>query len=331
MVSDDANEPHIALETNRGDILSGFHEVARDFCREMCLLFASDGVHLFGANNTNTVVVQYHVLKSLLAKGEQGTYQSSGTDVIAGINTKLVANCLSSVAFGDLVSFTVKNASVIDRFEIRCQNPLNGKCVFYSIVSPDIPINTEVRRDFSQMGYNSEIRMSSALFHDMLRDLSKSDAEIVRMCCDGTRLVLQARGVHINAAFDVVSGPSDSHFQISPHNTDRWPVCLCFSIDYLQRISKAKNVASHIYIYMKPDFPATFAYKTAIGELHFTVTFRDDPATLEMFDATHMPPPHNPILSVQPRERGTITKRNKDPDFAESSPSMTVFKKRRHK
>lgn len=303
----------VLIETNRGDVLSGFSEACRDFCREAILVFATDGVHLYGRDSAGVVLVQYVLSAEDVCASGQGKYKCNVECVEVGIDTKIVANCLSSVACGDLVGISVDLDDEPDRLIIRCQNPISGKRSCYKVTIPVIPDDPIARSPVEACGYNSELVMGSLLFHDMIRDLTKSDSSSVRVCCDGKRLVLFANGRHIKAAFEVRVGADSSHFVYNARKEDRWPVCECFSIVFLQKVAKAKGVSQNISIYLKPNFPIAFGYKTDIGSLNFTVTPREDDEWTENPDSRQMPTSSEDISGIVPRQRSNGSKKRTSP------------------
>jgi hypothetical protein len=308
------------IETNRGDILSGFHESARDFCREACLAFTKDGVHLYGRDSAKVVQVQYNLPATTIREDCQGKYSCDSGCIEVGINTKILASCLSSVACGDLVGFSVDMDNEPDRLIIRCQNPNSGKRSCYKVIIPERPYDpVETYISIEGGDYNSELVMNSMLFHDMLRDLTKSDATDVRVCCDGKRLVLFANGRHIKAAFEIRAGDDPSHFRYIPKPSDRWPVCECFSITFLQKVAKAKGVSTDIHIYLQPNFPIAFAYKTPLGLLSFSITPRDDVEWLETPEIRNMPPPSDDINGIIPRQKSNGSKKRQASSSSSSS------------
>lgn len=298
-----------SIETNRGDVLSGFHEACRDFSREARLVFAPEGVHLYGRDSAKIVLVQYSLPAVAIRASGQGKYKCGAECVEVGIDTKIVANCLSSVACGDLVGLSVDMEEEPDRLVIRCQNPISGKRSCYKVVIPVIPDDPIARNPVESCGYNSELVMGSLLFHDMIRDLTKSDSPSVRVCCDGKRLVLFANGRNIKAAFEVRVGTDSSRFVYNAKKEDRWPVCECFSINFLQKVAKAKGVAQNISIYLQPNFPIAFSYKTDIGSLSFMITPRDDEEWTENPEARTMPSTSDDISGIVPRQRSNGSKK----------------------
>lgn len=314
-----------SIETNRGDVISGFHESARDFCREATLVFSKDGVRLYGQDSYKIVLVQYFLPADAVRSNGQGRYECGPDRIEVGINTKIVANCVSSVACGDLVGFSV-DLEDDDRLVIRCQNPTSGKRSCYRVITPEVPEDAIARNPIESYGYNSEITMSSLLFHDMLRDLTKSDSISVRVCCDGERLVMFANGKHIKAAFEVRAGDDASRFSYTKGKTDKWPVCECFSIGFLQRVAKAKGVAQSISLYLKPNFPIAFAYKTTVGTLSFMVTPRDDEEWTENPESRVMPPPSEDIDGILPRTRSNGSGKKKIKEEEEEEEEETSAK-----
>jgi proliferating cell nuclear antigen PCNA len=297
------------IETNRGDVLSGFHEAVRDFSREARLVFTPSGVRLYGRDSAKVVLVQYFLPADEICASGQGKYKCDVECIEVGIDTKIVANCLSSVACGDLVGLSVNMDEEPDRLIIRCQNPISGKRSRYDVIIPEILDDPIDRNPIESCGYNSEITMSSLLFHDMIRDLTKSDSPSVRVCCDGKRLVMFANGRHIKAVFEVKVGTDSSRFTYNPKKEDRWPVCECFSINFLQKVSKAKGVAQNISIFLQPNFPIAFAYKTDIGSLSFMITPRDDEEWTENPESRIMPDTSDDISGIVPRQRSNGSKK----------------------
>lgn len=311
-----------SVETNRGDVLSGFHEAVRDFSREARLVFTLDGVKLYGRDNTCTVMVQYNLPITDICANGQGKYKCNTESVEVGIDTRIVANCLSSVACGDLVGIAIDMENEPDKLVIKCQNLLSGKRSCYKVTIPEIPECSVVYNSLKDCDYNSEIIMSSLLFHDMLRDLSKSDAASVRVCCDGTRLVMVANGRHIKAAFEVRVGSNASHFAYTAQKGDKWPVCESFSASFLQKVAKAKTVATNISIYLKPNFPIAFAYKSPIGTLSFMISMRDDDEWIENPESRIMPTSSDDIDGIVPRQRSNCGKKHQDISGREGSSTI---------
>jgi hypothetical protein len=162
------------LETNRGDILSGFSEAVRDLLLEARLVFKQDGVHLYGRDGYNLVAMQYCLPADKLAPEDQGSYRCDAPVIEVGIDTKFMAKCLSSVSCGDLVSFSVDTANNPDHLLIRCQNPATGKRCSWSLVTPtpdDEDAESMSNVSIEQGQYNNRIDISSLLFHDMMHDL----------------------------------------------------------------------------------------------------------------------------------------------------------------
>lgn len=301
------------LETNRGDVLAGFSESVRDFCKEAILVFSPDGVKLYGRDSGNVVIVQYSLPKQMITSAGQGNYSCHAPCIEIGIDTKMVAKCLSSVSCGDLVSFSVNPEEHPDYLMIRCQNPASGKHSNWSVVTPDISEEYPIMRNtIDSCGYNNEITMSSLLFHDMMRDLSKSDALCVQVCCDGGRLVLRTNGRHIKAAFEVKRGNETAHFNYIKSEKDRWPVTEWYSMTNLERVAKAKGVAPNISIYLQPNFPIAFAYKSSVGTLSYIISPKEeDDVIVGSGHSKGMPAPCEEIKGIQPRQRAATGKKRR--------------------
>lgn len=305
------------LETNRSDVLSGFHESARDFCREAVLTFDRDGMRMYGRDSAKVVLVQYFLPSKLIAKEGQGKYDTDedAGPIEIGINTKIVANCLGGVSCGDIVGFSLDLDDDPDRLSIRCQNDVTGKKSHYRVITPDkkaIFPEGPLHVDIESKGYNSPITVSSQLFHDMLRDLTKSDAISLRVCCDGNRLVISAPGRHVRAMFEIRASDSTSGFAYAPKQGDRWPVCECFPMNYLQKVAKAKNLSRDVSLYLMPDFPIAISYKTDIGTISYMIAPREDEEWAENPASKSMPPPSSDIVGIESRPRNACTAVKRD-------------------
>jgi hypothetical protein len=326
------------LETNRGDVISGFSEAIRDMVKECRLAFAPDGVKMVGMDSAHIATVECKLPARLVCAEGSGTYgcSSGGNAIEVGIDTKIMAKCLSSVSCGDLVSFGVNLDEDPDHMTIKCQNPAIGKRCSWSIITPDMYEDPLVVPPIEQCGYNGEVSMSSLLFHDMMRDLTKSDATSVRICCDGERLVLVANGRHIRSSSEVLRGGDGDprHFSYRRNPADRWPVCECFSMTFIQKVAKAKAVASTIHIYLKPNFAIAFTYGASIGTLTYIITPREDDEWMENPETRVMPALCDDIKGIQPRQRtggggcagGSSNKKRVPDETAEDAPR----KRRRH-
>lgn len=311
------------LETNRGDILSGFSESVRDFAKEARLVFMPDGVHLQGKDSAGIVMVRYTFPASKINQDGHGRYSCSCPIIEIGVDTRMIAKCLNNVSCGDLVGFSVDTECDPDMLTIRCQNAVTGKrgTLRVTTPTPEMPDDPITHNSIESCGYNSEITMSSTLFHEMMRDLNKSDATSVRLCCDGGRLVLVANGRHIKAAFEVKCGKDQSQFSYVPKPSDRWPVCECYSMSFLQKVAKAKGVSQYISIYLQPNFMVGFAYKTCVATLSYMICPREDEEWLENPATRVMPPPSEEIVGILPRTRMTSGKKKMMDDIAHATRS----------
>lgn len=309
------------LETNRGDILSGFSESVRDFAKEARLVFMQDGVHLQGKDSAGIVMVRYSFPAAKINENGHGRYVCSCPMIDVGIDTRMIAQCLNNVSCGDLVGLSVDTENDPDVLIIRCQNAVTGKRSTLRVITPETPDDPITHNSIETCGYNSEITMSSALFHEMMRDLNKSDATSVRVCCDGARLVLVANGRHIKAAFEVKRGNDQSQFSYLPKPSDRWPVCECYSRTFLQKVAKAKGVSQSISIYLLPNFMVGFAYKTCVGTLSYMICPREDDEWTENPATRVMPPISQEIVGILPRTRMSSGKKRMLEDLAHATKS----------
>jgi len=314
------------LETNRGDILSGFSESVRDFAKEARLVFMRDGVHLQGKDSAGIVMVRYSFPAAKINENGHGRYTCSCPMIDVGIDTRMIAKCLNNVSCGDLVGFSVDTENDPDMLMIRCQNAVTGKRGTLKVITPETPDDPITHNSIETCEYNSEITMCSTLFHEMMRDLNKSDATSVRVCCDGKRLVLVANGRHIKAAFEVKCGKDQSQFSYNPKPTDKWPVCECYSMTFLQKVAKAKGVSQSISIYLLPNFMVGFAYKTCVGTLSYMICPREDDEWAENPATRVMPPISEEIVGILPRTRMSSGKKRMLEDLVHATKSKQPAK-----
>lgn len=289
--------------------MSVFSEAVRDMIKECRFVFSQDGVHLHGKDSANQVIVQYRLPAVLIRSDDQGNYRCDYPSIEVGLDTKIIAKCLGNVSCGDLVSFSISPEEDPDHLTIKCQNGQTGKRCSWSVITPDVLDDPVAHNPIEACGYNGEVVMSSLLFHDMMRDLTKSDANSIRVCCDGNRLVLVANGRHIKAAFEIRRGSEQAHFSYEQNPKDKWPVCECFSMTLLQKVAKAKAVAHEICIYLKPNFCIAFAYKTEIGTLSYIITPREDEEWMENPASRVMPAISDDIQGIQPRTKVGVCKK----------------------
>ena len=313
------------LETSHGDTLSGFAEAARDACKEGRLVFARDYVQILGSDSAQTVFFTFKLSKGNIMANGEGKYHCTSSNIEVGVDTRMLASCLSGVSVGDLVGFEVDTENDPDRLTIRCQNPQTGKKACWRVLTPELPEDSFSRDSIDQLAYNNEIVVSSLLFHDMLRDLTKSDATDISICCDGERLVLVANGRNIRADYELHKGKDPSNFQYTPKSSDRWPVIECFAMSLLQKVSKAKSVAPFISICLQPNFPVSFSYKTAIGTMTHLITPRENEEWLENPDSRCMPPRTSEIKGIPQRQRSI---NHVKPTTTTAKPNTTTQKKR---
>ena len=266
------------MSTDQGDRLKTAFESMRDFVNEIRLTFKKDGMELLGQDKGHVVLVRY-MLPAKKIRDTGGSYEHNAADTVeVGLRTKLVANVLKCSSPGDTVSLSV-DPSIPDRLVFTCQN--GAKVSRWEIVTPSVADDDlDSEETVERLHYSGSVTMSSALFHDMIRDLSTADALTVKMCCDGTRLVLSSEGLMTRVSFEVVDCrggvQQKTAATFSRNNDGAWPVCESHGITFLQRIAKAKNICSRMTIHMKPDFPTAFVYDSPIGTLTYIVAPRDE-------------------------------------------------------
>lgn len=329
------------LQSNRGDILAGFAEALKDSVKECLMTYSPAGVFIHGADGAQTVQAQCDLPASLVCADGQGTYEFVAPSVpevaplaaapkaedesceeaaaaaaaapvsapaappviVVGMDTKMVSKCLSNVACGDLVSFGVDTVRDPEFMSIVCQGNASGRSNFARVVMPDDNGETPAPFDSTFLAaYNGEITVSSMLFHDTMRDLCKSDWDVVRVYCDGERLVFVADGNQLKSSSEMRRGSEARHFRYEPKPGDSWPVAEAYPISYFQKVAKAKGVAPNVSILLRAGYPIVFRYRTSIGTLGFFVSPQErdedeDPAL------SRMPPPHPDIVGVLPRTR----------------------------
>lgn len=315
------------LETNRGDILSGFSESVRDFAKEARLVFMQDGVHLLGKDSAGIAMVRYFLPAEKINGNGHGRYSCSCPMVDVGIDTRMVANCLNNISCGDLVGFSVDTENDPDILMIRCQNAVTGKWGTMRVITPETVDDPITHNSIESCGYNSEIIMSSTLFHEIMRDLKKSDSLSIRVFCDGNRLVFAANGRHIKASFEVMHGKDQSQFSYVSKPGDRWPVCECYSMTYLQKVAKAKGVSSYISMHLLPNFTIGFTYKTCVGALSYMISSRDDEEWVENPATRVMPAVSKEIVGILPRTRMSSGKKRMMDDITHATKARMGVRK----
>lgn len=271
---------HVVLfSTDQGDRLRTAFESMRDFVNEIKLKFSKSGIELLGQDKAHVILLRF-VLPAKKIRDTGGTYEHNAAETVeVGVKTKLIATCLKCAAPGDTVSLGIDPA-VQGRLILTCRN--GSRLSRWEIVMPEMP-DDEIESDvIDRVHYSGSITMASSLFHDMIRDLStardpsSTEPATVRLCCDGSRLVLSAEGIMTRVSFEVVDETSGASFLKSSTGGAAWPVQETYAIVFLQRIAKAKNICSRITIHVRPNFPAAFVYDSPIGTLTYIVAPRDE-------------------------------------------------------
>lgn len=286
----DADEMSVMMSTDQGDRLKTAFESMRDFVNEVALAFKKEGIELMGYDKARVVLVRY-ALPAKRIRETGGTYEHNADGVVkVGIKTKFISTVLKCSSPGDTVSIGVY-PNVPGRIVLTVQN--GAKYTKWEIVTPDVPDDDMLDDDaIDTQKYSGAITMSSTLFHDMIRDLATArdpslpEPVIVKLCCDGARLVLSSEGLMARVAFEVTdcraSTDGKATASFAKNDEGAWPVCESFVITFLQRIAKAKNLCSRITMHVRPDFPAAFVYDSPIGTLTYIVVPRDDDVEKKM-------------------------------------------------
>jgi hypothetical protein len=305
----------VSISTDQGDRLKTAFESMRDFVSEVRLSFRRDGIELLGQDKAHVVLVRYILpAKKIRDTGGQYMYEASAPAVEVGIKTKLVANSAKCASPGDMVSMGV-DPEIPGRLVFTCQN--GAKMSRWEIVTPELPEDIVDPDTIDAVQYSGSVTMSSALFHDMIRDLSTADAMTVKLCCDGQRLILSTEGLMTRVSFEVADGQQQQQQNKLTASFDKksateWPVCESYALTFLQRIAKAKNICSKVTIFLKPGYPAAFVYNSPIGSFTYIVMPRDE----EDLGAPRMPQPPAQLYATankraHPSSSADITKAKK--------------------
>lgn len=318
----------VMCSTDQGDRLKTAFESVRDFVNECGVTFGPDGIELLGWDRAHVVLVRY-VLPARRVRDTGGTYEyNADAPVVVGIKSKVMASILKCSSPGDVVSLGVDPERVNNRLLFSCKN--GAKVSRWEIVTPEVP-EEDLNVAVEELKYSGSVAMSSALFHDMIRDLSTAEAATVKLACDGNKLTLSAEGLMARVSFEVAdcrkpaqrapkrkrkgsdeededeeeseeeeadakaASRATATFDRAPNGS--WPVNESYAISHLQRIAKAKNICSRITIRVRPNFPAAFVYDSPIGTLTYIVASREDEDIVIPPTPNKPPPQKRPAMS----------------------------------
>jgi hypothetical protein len=285
------------LETKDGYILSSIYESTRDFIREAQVTFTPDGMRLYGRDNAKVILIKYYISAEKLKINGNGIYSCSLPKIVIGLDTKMTAICLSTLGVDDILKFSVDPENHPGKFNITIQNGIDGEKSCYSIVTPDISsdgisiiddsdalISSDIRDLCNVKQYNSPVVISSTLFHEIMRDLSKTymceykaTDKSIEIMCDGEQLIWSADGKFVRSSVVVKRNTSiDNSNGFKLENTKgTWPVSGKYSFNLLQKISKGKSIANNLFLFLKSNYPIIIIFESIIGDYGYVVTPKD--------------------------------------------------------
>jgi proliferating cell nuclear antigen PCNA len=264
----------VKLTTDQGDRLRTAFETMRDFVSEAKFVFGPAGLELVGQDYANVVLVRYTITAAKL-KETGGSYAYDSKDpIVAGVNPKIIASCLKCSAPGDTVSLEI-DPKIPNRIIFRCFN--GSKNSRWEIVTPELAESQDESTD-RQIGsedlvYSGSVTMASNAFHDMIRDLSTTEATVVTVKCDATSLALSADGFMSKASFEICA---EATFERKDADSSAWPISVSYALVFLQRVAKAKNISSHITMHLRRDYPMAVVYDSPVGPLVYVIAPRDE-------------------------------------------------------
>lgn len=264
------------MVTNQGDRLKAHFESIRDYISESMVIFRESGVEFVGQDKSKVIVYQY-VLPAKNIKATQGKYVFDSKEPIeVTVWTKAIAAHLKCSSPRDDISFEI-NPAVPNRLIFSVKNEFkNSRADIVTIVPENESVDIDSVNSLKWLG---AITMSSAMFHDMIRDLFSAEPEdsLVSLHCDGRNFVLSAKGLMSKVTFTVGDRKSTAEEDSSvvfDTEKGKWPVSETYPISFLQRAAKAKNVCSKISIYLRQDYPVALVYDSQIGTLTYIVAPR---------------------------------------------------------
>ncbi|MDR3540946.1 MAG: hypothetical protein P4L69_08320 [Desulfosporosinus sp.] len=312
-------------------------ESVRDYITEVRIIFREAGLEFVGQDKAHLVVFRYVIIaKNIKAVG--GSYEfDSPNPIEVCVKTRAIAAHLRCSSPRDIISFEI-DPNVPDRLIFNVQN--RDKISRAEIVLP-IPDDPEVNvEEFNSLKWYGAVTMSSALFHDMIRDLSSADPNppLVTLTCDGYIFTLTADGLMSRVTFTVTDKQvppskkikkeeeeeeehSEGEVQDDLSNggvlfrrsaVSQWPVTATYPIAFMQRVAKAKNVCSKISILLRAEYPVAFVYDSQIGVLTYIISPRTeedigDPAPPPGAHKRPLPSPTAPAATI----RGSYGQRQK--------------------
>lgn len=192
------------LVTGQGDKLKSVFESIRDFIGECRLIFREENVEFIGSDSANVVVFRCLIpAKNVRAVG--GSYEfHSKKPIDVDVKTKEIATRLRCSSPRDIITFEIDPA-LPNCLVFIVQNLESSKYSRAEITLP-MPMEDKIDADgVDSLEWFGSITMSSALFHDMIRDIASTDPNppIVELYCDGYLLRLTAKGVISKVSFTI--------------------------------------------------------------------------------------------------------------------------------
>lgn len=232
-----------------------------------------------------------------------------------GIDTRIFASNLKSVGNADnwSISIDLSSPETAEKIYMTSSNPATRKTVCWAVNAVDTDDQELFHRSVEDYNYACQIMYNAALFSDMVRDLGFTDDYIVRICCDGTRLVFISNGSINSVRFEIQDGEIDMEkrdqhqikgykraekrfiFNVIDKSPESWPFCDSYHWKILQRVTKAKSFSESVKIYLRrqlPDgMPIALCYEGTIGKLQFFIAPYDDNDQWGPYEKRKMPDP----------------------------------------
>ena len=203
----------VFLRTSQGEKFRIAHDPIKALGREAIMFFTERGLEVNSQDHAGCILTRYIIPAENIRKtGGEYSYFNSHWDlntktspppIIVAVDATQMSSCLRYITSGDTwtLSWTEENPSKVT---MTCANGhRNGRRRWdVNTIDPQ-DIMSEQRKLLDRSSYSASVIFRSYLLHEMIRDLSISDALRVRIDCDGHRLVLSTEGPLIRAQYEV--------------------------------------------------------------------------------------------------------------------------------
>lgn len=307
-IKDILKGPHIQLITDQSGKFKIAHDSIKEMAREALFTFTPDHFELAGKDTPGTVMVKY-IVSAESIKNSGGLYECSVPSLKVGIDPKIFADNLRCVNPSDTWSLII-NAESPTKIFMTSSNEALHKTMCWETNVIEVPDVDIFHQPFADYNFSCMIMYNAVIFHDMMKDLSHSESNIARICCDGNRLVVYSKGIINSASFEISDGIIDGGstekadkaekdaegsgesstkkkkaadkyiFEVKDKDLTAWPFCDSYHLKVLEKATKAKGFSTSIKIYLKrrvpSGFPIAICYENILGTLQFFITPQDD-------------------------------------------------------